>query len=153
MQEAAPAKLDASQLPNLAQVLLCADMWKRRTVLHCDCESGFSFHQYTLTRIQLQVLLCADMWKRRDVLHAAYCDREGVTEAFIKNGLRHAFCSVGCSVAADPANWDYEVQFSESSRQCHGLARLCCVNGCEEPAARLCNSAALQQCCCRATCG
>ena len=55
------------------------------------------------------MLLCADMWKRRDVLHAAYCDREGVTEAFIKNGLRHAFGSLACAAAADPANWDYEV--------------------------------------------
>lgn len=57
-------------------------------------------------------MLCADMWKRRDVLHAAYHDREGVTEAFIKNGLRHAFGSVGCADAADPANWDYQVRVS-----------------------------------------
>ena len=55
------------------------------------------------------MLLCADLWKQRDVLHAAYCDREGVTEAFIKNGLRHAFGSLSCAAAANPDNWDYEV--------------------------------------------
>lgn len=59
----------------------------------------------------VQVLLCADLWKDRDTLHAAYCDREGVTEAFIKNGIAHAFGSLGadCAVAADPDNWNYEV--------------------------------------------
>lgn len=60
------------------------------------------------------MLLCADLWKQRDVLHAAYCDREGVTEAFIKNGLRHAFGSLSCPAAADPDNWDYEVNTRHS---------------------------------------
>ena len=62
----------------------------------------------------MQVLLCADLWKQRDVLHAAYCDREGVTEAFIKNGLRHAFGSLSCAAAANPDNWDYEVNTCHS---------------------------------------
>ena len=70
--------------------------------------------------MRTQVLLCADLWKQRDVLHAAYCDREGVTEAFIKNGLRHAFGSLSCAAAAaNPDNWDYEVS------TCHSLA--CCT--------------------------
>jgi uncharacterized SAM-dependent methyltransferase len=66
------------------------------------------------SRLLAQVLLCADLWKQRDVLHAAYCDREGVTQAFIKNGLRHAFGSLGCAAAADPDNWDYEVSACHS---------------------------------------
>lgn len=57
----------------------------------------------------MQVLLCADLWKRQETLYAAYHDREGVTEAFIKNGIRHALGSLGNAAAADPANWDYEV--------------------------------------------
>ena len=60
----------------------------------------------------VQVLLCADLWKDQAVLHAAYCDSQGVTEAFIKNGVAHAFGSLGptAAAAADPASWDYEVR-------------------------------------------
>ncbi len=59
-----------------------------------------------------QVLLCADLWKEERVLHAAYCDGRGVTEAFIRNGVAHAFRSLGpaAAAAADPASWDYEVR-------------------------------------------
>ncbi len=56
------------------------------------------------------MLLCADLWKRQETLYAAYHDREGVTEAFIKNGIRHALGSLGNAAAADSANWDYEVR-------------------------------------------
>lgn len=66
-----------------------------------------------------QVLLCADLWKDRKTLHAAYCDREGVTEAFIKNGVAHAFASFGKegSKAVDPVNWDYEVDVNATDQQ------------------------------------
>lgn len=78
---------------------------RRLSTWHIVVATGNASHS-----LALQVLLCADMWKKQDMLHAAYCDREGVTEAFIKNGLRHAFGSLGCATAADPANWDYEVR-------------------------------------------
>ena len=42
------------------------------------------------------------------MLYAAYHDQEGVTEAFIKNGVRHALAPLA-PAAADPAAWDYEV--------------------------------------------
>jgi len=67
----------------------------------------------------LQVLLCADLWKDKAVLHAAYCDSQGVTEAFIKNGVAHAFGSLGPSAAAaaDPTSWDYEVDVNAEHTQ------------------------------------
>lgn len=67
----------------------------------------------------IQVLLCADRWKNQKALHAAYCDRKGVTEAFIKNGIAHAFASLGQegSIAAEQSNWAYEVDVNEKEQQ------------------------------------
>lgn len=56
-----------------------------------------------------QVLLCTDLWKDTATLAAAYGDREGVTEAFIKNGMRHALRTLGCRDAGEAANWEYQV--------------------------------------------
>ena len=57
----------------------------------------------------LQIFLCADLWKDAATLRAAYHDSEGVTEAFIKNGMQHALRTLGCEAAGDASKWEYEV--------------------------------------------
>lgn len=56
-----------------------------------------------------QLFLCADLWKSSEVLHAAYCDAEGVTEEFIRNGLSHALSRLPTPYTLDPADWTYKV--------------------------------------------
>eukprot|EP00850_Spirogloea_muscicola_P023678 SM000377S13799 [mRNA] locus=s377:32580:36264:+ [translate_table: standard] len=62
----------------------------------------------------MQVLLCADMWKSKAILRAAYHDKKGVTEAFIKNGTRNALkCFVPGLTVDDESKWQYEVEVNE----------------------------------------
>lgn len=68
--------------------------------------------------MKMQVLVCTDLWKDRATLHQAYCDSQGVTEAFIKNGLRNAIQAVSYGQASvDLAEWEYEVLVNPDSRQ------------------------------------
>ena len=67
--------------------------------------------------LPLQVFLCTDLWKDAGTLHAAYCDRRGVTESFIKNGMAHALHALGVGAQADPACWQYDVVINSVDRR------------------------------------
>lgn len=65
-----------------------------------------------------QMLLCTDMWKDTAILYAAYHDREGVTELFIKNGVRNALSALGYTATdEDEASWEYEVDVNPKLRR------------------------------------
>ena len=51
------------------------------------------------------------------MLHAAYCDSQGVTEAFIKNGMSHALAALGCHEGRSPDAWKYDVVVNPKTRQ------------------------------------
>ena len=61
------------------------------------------------------MFLCTDLWKDAATLHAAYCDSQGVTEAFIKNGMVHALHALG--VGSDPSCWQYDVVINPVDRR------------------------------------
>lgn len=69
------------------------------------------------------LLLCTDLWKEAGRLRAAYDDDEGVTAAFIRNGLSHALaCLPGgleaaAAAGARPDAWQYEVLINEGATQ------------------------------------
>jgi L-histidine Nalpha-methyltransferase len=69
------------------------------------------------------LLLCTDLWKDEARLRAAYDDSQGVTAAFIRNGLAHALaCLPGGSEAAAEAGapaeeWAYEVDVNAGATQ------------------------------------
>ena len=60
----------------------------------------------------------SDMWKEKSVLHAAYCDSKGVTERFIKNGVRNAFRTLGYAVSdEEEASWIYNCKVNDVMRR------------------------------------
>ena len=69
------------------------------------------------------LLLCTDLWKEARRLRAAYDDADGITAAFIRNGLAHALaCLPGgleavTAAGAPPAQWAYEVAINEAARR------------------------------------
>lgn len=66
----------------------------------------------------MQMLLCTDMWKDREILYAAYHDKEGVTEMFIKNGVRNALRTLGYEASdEEEASWVYEVDVNPVLRR------------------------------------
>ena len=74
---------------------------------------------------KMQLLLCTDLWKDPSVLYAAYHDKQGVTEAFIKNGVRAAFRSLGKEVSdEEEASWEYEVEVSQELRRVEMWVRI-----------------------------
>lgn len=72
-----------------------------------------------ITGQRTRVLLATDLWKSRGVLQLAYDDPQGVTAAFIKNGLRHALRTLGCSVPEDDRElpWEYEAIVNAEKRR------------------------------------
>ena len=69
-------------------------------------------------QLHAQVFLCADLWKDAKVLRAAYGDGQGVTEAFIKNGLAHALRTLGLSQEGpDIDAWPYHVVVNDELQQ------------------------------------
>lgn len=57
------------------------------------------------------------MWKETATLYAAYHDREGVTEKFIKNGMRNALQILGYMASEEEENsWVYEVEINSKDR-------------------------------------
>ena len=66
----------------------------------------------------MQVLLCTDLWKDGEELHAAYHDSQGVTEAFIKNGMVNALKTLGVRDAPSLVNsWRYDVRVNKELQQ------------------------------------
>lgn len=58
------------------------------------------------------------MWKDTRTLYAAYHDQPGVTEAFIKNGMRCALALLGhATTEAEEATWRYDVIVNETLRR------------------------------------
>lgn len=59
-----------------------------------------------------------DMWKDTAKLYAAYNDREGVTELFIKNGMRCALRLLGHKTTEEEErSWEYEVIVNDKLRR------------------------------------
>lgn len=70
----------------------------------------------------VQVLLCTDLWKDEKVLHSAYHDSQGVTEAFIKNGMVHALRTLGVPGACSLVQrWRYDVRVNQKLQQVQDL--------------------------------
>lgn len=63
------------------------------------------------------LLLCTDLWKHEGALRGAYCEGEGVTEAFIRNGMHHALRSLGHPAAGDDSLWAYLVEVNVEAQQ------------------------------------
>ena len=58
------------------------------------------------------------MWKDTAKLYAAYHDKKGVTELFIKNGMRVALELLGhTTTAAEEESWVYQVVVNDTLRQ------------------------------------
>lgn len=57
------------------------------------------------------------MWKKAATLYAAYHDREGVTEQFIKNRMRNALQILGYRPSSEEEkSWVYEVEINSKLR-------------------------------------
>ena len=73
----------------------------------------------------LQLFLCADLWKDAGMLHAAYCDSQGVTESFIKNGLANALNVLGIPMPLKACDWTYDVVVNADLQQVSGCGGAC----------------------------
>lgn len=96
--------------------VLCI-LWLGSSVGNLDPSEASDFFKDVLAigGASTQVLLCTDLWKDATVLHAAYCDSRGVTEAFIKNGLK---CALGAVSAGSQAQgWTYDVVVNAELQQ------------------------------------
>ena len=69
------------------------------------------------------MLVCTDLWKDSKTLHAAYCDSQGVTEAFILNGMKNAIAAASAGQKLiDLKKWEYEVVVNPELHQVRRLA-------------------------------
>ncbi|KAL4447235.1 hypothetical protein ABPG77_007268 [Micractinium sp. CCAP 211/92] len=64
-----------------------------------------------------QLLLGADRWKDAEVLRQAYDDSQGVSAAFILNGMHHALRTLGHPYAGDPSLFQYEPEVNPKLQQ------------------------------------
>ncbi|BBN05926.1 hypothetical protein MPTK1_3g17070 [Marchantia polymorpha subsp. ruderalis] len=65
-----------------------------------------------------RLFLCTDMWKKDEILRSAYHDKQGVTEAFIRNGMSHALRILGHEPAtAEELSSVYEVEINQQLKQ------------------------------------
>jgi len=95
-------------------------MWLGSSVGNFSDEGAVQFFRDVSTAVgtRCQIFLCADMWKDKRMLYAAYHDRPGVTELFIKNGMRCALALLGhTTTKAEEAVWRYEVIVNEKLRR------------------------------------
>jgi uncharacterized SAM-dependent methyltransferase len=70
-----------------------------------------------MTNCNAVLAIFVDMWKKAATLYAAYHDREGVTEQFIKNGMRNALKILGYRpTLEDEDSWVYEVEINSKDR-------------------------------------
>ena len=109
---------------SLLQVPCIADAMGKETmprgILFASYKQHSSLHRWAQRQqlvCLLQIFLCTDLWKDAKTLHAAYCDSQGVTEAFIKNGMTHALHAVGVGAQAAPACWLYDVVINPVDRR------------------------------------
>eukprot|EP00271_Cylindrocystis_brebissonii_P023482 TRINITY_DN9768_c0_g1_i1.p1 TRINITY_DN9768_c0_g1~~TRINITY_DN9768_c0_g1_i1.p1 ORF type:complete len:709 (-),score=96.75 TRINITY_DN9768_c0_g1_i1:541-2667(-) len=95
-------------------------LWLGSSVGNLEAKEAVKFFKevYNAAGSKIQVLLCTDLWKDRAVLYAAYHDKLGVTEMFIKNGVRNALSSLGHQVTDEEADsWVYEVEVNSELRR------------------------------------
>ncbi|KAL2642755.1 hypothetical protein R1flu_010342 [Riccia fluitans] len=86
-------------------------VWLGSSVGNYSQEDAIKFFQQTLDAVKTRCrhFLCTDLWKNEEILYAAYHDKHGVTEAFIKNGMRHALHKIGYEASsAEENSWIYE---------------------------------------------
>ena len=59
-----------------------------------------------------------DLWKEEEILYKAYHDDEGITELFIKNGMRNALSLLGYEATEEEHNsWEYKVVINKELRR------------------------------------
>ncbi|MCO5597245.1 hypothetical protein L7F22_051321 [Adiantum nelumboides] len=99
--------------------LFCV-MWLGSSIGNLAAEDAVSFLKKTLSIVGSKCLLflCADQWKDTSILYKAYHDDKGVTEAFIKNGMKNALALLGHAVSRDDIDsWLYHVQINSKLRR------------------------------------
>ncbi|KAH9316911.1 hypothetical protein KI387_018680, partial [Taxus chinensis] len=65
-----------------------------------------------------QLLVCMDMWKSAETLYSEYHDNKGVTEYFIKHGMKNALSCIGYAPDEDSVqSWSYEVEINKLLRR------------------------------------
>ncbi|KAG0553605.1 hypothetical protein KC19_12G024700 [Ceratodon purpureus] len=95
-------------------------MWLGSSVGNFTDEGAIQFFRdiHSAVGTRCQIFLCADMWKDNAKLYAAYHDKKGVTELFIKNGMRVALSLLGhTTTAAEEEKWIYEVVVNDVLRR------------------------------------
>ncbi|KAL3696043.1 hypothetical protein R1sor_010119 [Riccia sorocarpa] len=95
-------------------------VWLGSSVSNYSEEEAVKFFQQALDAVKTRcrLFLCTDLWKNEEILRAAYHDKHGVTEAFIKNGMRNALGKIGYLVSADDEkSWIYEVEVNPQLKQ------------------------------------
>ncbi|KAL2621691.1 hypothetical protein R1flu_001896 [Riccia fluitans] len=95
-------------------------VWLGSSVGNYSQEDAIKFFQQTLDAVKTRcrLFLCTDLWKNEEILYAAYHDKHGVTEAFIKNGMRHALHKLGYEASsAEENSWIYEVEINRELKQ------------------------------------
>ncbi|KAK9789403.1 hypothetical protein WJX73_006308 [Symbiochloris irregularis] len=98
--------------------VLCV-LWLGSSVGNLDSEQTMSFFRSVLSigGSDTQLFVCADLWKDAGMLHAAYCDSQGVTEQFIKNGLANAMDVLGVHMPVLAGGWQYDVVVNADLQQ------------------------------------
>ncbi|KAI5060176.1 hypothetical protein GOP47_0025114 [Adiantum capillus-veneris] len=99
--------------------LFCV-MWLGSSIGNLVAEDAVSFLKKTLSIVGPNCLLflCADQWKDTSTLYKAYHDDKGVTEAFIKNGMKNALALLGHTVSKEELDsWSYHVQINSKLRR------------------------------------
>lgn len=95
-------------------------LWLGSSIGNLSEDQAISFMREVLKIVgsRCQFFLCADMWKDEITLHRAYCDEKGVTERFIKNGMRNALGLLGHVVTKEEENsWIYDVHVNHKLRR------------------------------------
>lgn len=95
-------------------------MWLGSSVGNFTDECAIQFFRdiHAAVGTHSQIFLCADMWKDTAKLYSAYYDKKGVTELFIKNGMRCALALLGHNTTPSEEDaWIYEVVVNEDLRR------------------------------------
>ncbi|CAM6124876.1 unnamed protein product [Calypogeia fissa] len=94
-------------------------LWLGSSVGNLRADEAISFFKDVLSAVdyRCRIFVAADMWKKAATLYAAYHDREGVTEKFIRNGMKNALRILGYTISAEEEmSWVYEVEINSKDR-------------------------------------
>lgn len=95
-------------------------MWIGSSVGNLADDDAVSFMEEVLRTVgpMCQFFLCTDLWKDEGILYNAYCDRKGLTEKFIKNGMKNALSLLGYAATQEEEDsWSYHVQINTKLRR------------------------------------